>query len=277
MMIASSILNRAGDSLGQSLPRIAGAILLLLVGVLVARIAGRITCRTLEALGVDRHGERLGVHDVLARAGLQRSLATLLGTAVRVGLTIVVVIAAVSLLGLAALSASLNEAILFLPRLFVAAALIVAGVVIADFARARVDSVGDRLALAAPLGSITQILILAVFFLTALSQLHVLTGLLTLLVGIVLAAAALTIALAFGLGGRDVAGEISAGHEVTGAFRIGQTIQINDVNGEIIAFQRAATVIRTNHGETRIPNRLLLTSIVEVTEQRPSADPTEAA
>jgi small-conductance mechanosensitive channel len=270
MIVASSILNRAGESLGQSLPRIAGAILLLLLGLLVARIAGRITRRTLEALGADQHGDRLGVHDVLARAGLPRSLATLLGTAVRVGLTIVFIIAAVSLLGLAALSASLNQAILLLPRLFVAAVLIVAGLVIADLVRTRVDAFADRLALTAPIGPISGILVLAVFLVTALSQLHVPTGLLTVLVGIVLAAAALTIALAFGLGGRELATEISAGHEIASTFQLGQTIQTNDVNGEIIAFQRTATIIRTEHGETRIPHRLLLTSIVQI--EQPAAE-----
>lgn len=264
MTLASNILNRAGDELGHSLPRIAGAILLLVVGILVARLIGRIVRRALEVLGADDLGDRLGINNVLARAGLPRSPARLLGVAARIALTVVVIVAAVSLLGLAALSQSLNEAILFLPRLFAAALLLIAGIVLGEFARERVDAITDRLALAAPLGPIAQILVVAVFLVTALSQLHVPTGLLTILVGILLAAASLTVALAFGLGGREIAREISAGHEVQNTFQLGQTIKTNNVFGQIRAFGRTATVLKTENGETRIPNRLLITTIVEI-------------
>jgi hypothetical protein len=99
-----------------------------------------------------------------------RSPSRLLGTAVRIALTIVVVIAAVWLLGLAALSATLNESILFLPRLFAAAILILAGIVLSELARTRIDALADRLSLAAPLGRIAQILVFSVFLVTALSS-----------------------------------------------------------------------------------------------------------
>ena len=90
----------------------------------------------------------------------------------------------------------------------------------------------------------------AIFVLTALAQVGISTQFLTLLVGIVFDAAALTVALAFGLGSCDVARQVSAGRYVSGAFRVGQTITVDGVRGEIVALESAATVVRADDGRT---------------------------
>ena len=51
---AVSILDQAGQALGGFLPRLGGAIVLLLVGLLVARLLGSGARRGLTAIGVDR-------------------------------------------------------------------------------------------------------------------------------------------------------------------------------------------------------------------------------
>ena len=264
-MLAVSILDRAAASLGESLPRLAGAVLLLLVGLLVAWFAGRVTRRLLLAVGVDRFAERVGVHDVIARAGFERSASVLLGRAVRIALVIVAVVASVSLLGLGALSLALNQLVLFVPRLFVALLLVVLGAVISDFVGDRVDRLADQMALPGPLGPFARVTVLALFVLTALAQLGIPTGILLAVVAMVVIAAAVTFALAFGLGGREVARELSAGRYVGGAFALGQTITVGDLRGQIVALERAATILRTPEGRTvRVPNHLLIESIVTV-------------
>lgn len=266
-LILADVLDRAGDSLGESLPRLAGAIVLLLIGLLAAWLIGRLTTRTLAAVGVDELGERFAIHDVLDRVGLDRSLSRLLGRAVRVTLTIVILIASFSLLGLAVLSDSLNEVVLFLPKLLVALALILLGVVVADFVRDRVVAHADQMGVGGPLGRAVQLVIIALAVLTALAQLGIPTTILTAVVGIGAIGAALTLALAFGLGSREVARQVSAGRYIGGAFELGQTISIDGARGEIVALESAVTVLRTEEGRTvRVPNHLLLESIVTVHE-----------
>ena len=109
------LVNNGIETLGEALPRIGGALLLLVLGLLVARLAGRFARRALNALGIDDLAERFGVHEVLARVGIERPFSRLMGRVVRLSLSVVVVFAAVSLLGLAALSSSLNAVLLFLP------------------------------------------------------------------------------------------------------------------------------------------------------------------
>ncbi len=268
-----TILERAAAALGEALPRIGGALLLLVVGLLAARLAGRLIRRALLAIGVDGLAERFGVHDVLARVGLPRSLAEVLGRLVRITLAVVVVVAALSLLGLAGVGAALNAALLFLPKLFVALVIVLVGVVVSQLVGDWADRLADQMALELPLGRLVQAAILAMFVLTALAQLGIPTEILFTLIVIGLVAAAFAGALALGLGSREVAREVSAGRYLAGTYDVGQTIRVDDVRGEIVALERAATLLRTEDGRlVRVPNHILLDSIVTLDEH-----PEEAA
>jgi small-conductance mechanosensitive channel len=260
----ASVLDRAGDSLGDFLPQLAGAFVLLVVGLLVARLVGRLVRRGLLAVGLDEFARRWGITDTLVQARLQPSLAALVGAAVRITLSVIAAFAALTLLGLELLSQSLNEAVLFLPNLLAALALLLAGVVLAGLARDRVDRFTYQMDFAVPLGQLAQISTLAIFALMAAAQIGVSADILFIVIAILLAAAAGTFALAFGLGGREVARALNAGRFVRGAFQVGQTISVGQIRGTIVAIEPEATVIGTGDGLVRVPNNLLLESMVTI-------------
>jgi len=261
----AALLDRATDSLGSGLPRVAAAIVLLVVGVIVARIIARLLTKALKAAGTDEAAARAGIDDVLASAGLPRSASRVIGVAVRLALTVVVVFAALSLLGLQFLSASLNAGVLFIPRVLVALLLILAGVVLGGFARERLERLSGQLDLPVPLAPVGQFTVIAVFGLSALAQIGVSTTVLTALGAILVSAGALAFALAFGLGNRDVARAIGAGRFVRGAFSVGQTISVDGARGEIEAIDQTGTRLRTASGtQIHVPNHVLMESVVEV-------------
>jgi small-conductance mechanosensitive channel len=264
-VIVADVLDTAADSLGEALPRIAGALLLLVVGLLAAWLVGRLVGRALGSAGVDGLSARFGVDRALARVGVTRPLSALIGTAVRIALLVVTVVAAITLLGFAALTDAFNALILFLPKLFVALVLVVAGIVIADFLADRVQRLAEQMDLPGPLAQITEGVVIALFVLTALALVGVPTMILTGLVALLGLAAALTFALAFGLGGRDLARHVSAGRYVGNSYRIGDRLEVAGVTGTISRLESATTVLETEDGEeVRIPNQLLLDSIVTV-------------
>ena len=126
----ATVLDRAGEELGGFLPRLGGALLLLVVGILAARLICRFLKSALNRVGLDTAAERWDVSRVLDRAGLGDSLSALVARAVRIALSLVIVFAALSLLGLQFLSESLNQAVLFLPKALAAMGLLLAGVVL---------------------------------------------------------------------------------------------------------------------------------------------------
>lgn len=272
VLVPATVLDEAGNQLGGFIPRLGGAVLLLVVGIVIAHLLARLLRRGLRMAGLDSTAERLGVADVLERAGLGRSLAHVIAVAVRISLTVVVVFAALSLLGLQFLSRSLNEGVLFLPKVLAALALLLIGVVLAAFVRERVDRTATQWDLPVPLGPVLQGVVLGIFVITAAAQLTISIALLMVLVAILLAAVAAPFALAFGLGGRDVARSLSAGRYVRSAFSEGQMIRVDDVRGSIERIEPSATVLRTETETIRVPNHVLIERTVVIEERGEAAE-----
>lgn len=261
---SASVLDQAGDALGGYLPRGLGALALLVVGLLLARVVRSAVVRGLRAAGLDARAEAYGVQRVLTRSGLG-SASAVIGAAVRLTLSVAVVFASLSLLGLQALDESLNAGVLFLPRGLVALALVLAGLVVAELVRERVDRLAGQLDVQGPVGAVVGVAVLAVFVVTALAEVGVPTVILLVLVAVAFSAAALTASLAFGLGGREVARELNARRYVAASFAPGEEITVGDVRGEIVGIEPAATVLRALDGRTvRVPNHLLVESVVTV-------------
>jgi small-conductance mechanosensitive channel len=262
-MIAS-VLNQAGDQVGAFLPRLVGALVLLVVGLLAAGIFGRVTRKLLLRAGLDRLADRAGANELLGQGGLGSSLSALIATAVRLTIVVVACFAALTLLGLEFLSDSLNQGILFIPRLLTALGLLLIGVVVAAFARAWVDRTSAQLDFPLGLGPVVQVLVIALFALCAAAQAGVSVGPLLTVALLVVGAGAVTVALAFGLGGREIARSLSSARYARADFAVGQTIRVGDVRGEIVRIDTAAMTLRAGEDTIRVPNSVIVEQIVVV-------------
>jgi small-conductance mechanosensitive channel len=270
---ASNIIDTAGEELGSFLPRLIGALVLLVLGLLIAKLIGAILRRALEAADLDQASARLGVEEHLSRAGLPPSLSRVVGSAARIALSLVVIFAALSLLGLQFLSESLNAAVLAIPKVLLAGALVLIGLVLGGIARQRVERLTFQLDLPISLGQVAQVVVVAIFAITAAAQIAVSTAILLLLVAIVLAGAMSMIAIAFGLGGQGVARELSAGRHARSVFSVGEEISVLEHRGRIVAVETMATVLETSAGQKiRVPNRFLVESVVLLHDEEPAAE-----
>jgi small-conductance mechanosensitive channel len=269
-MIAS-VLEQAGDQLGAFLPRLGGALALLVIGLLAAIVFGRLVRGALVKAGLDRFADRSGANQLLDQAGLGSSLAALVGTAVRLTIVVVAVFASMSLIGLGLLSDTLNEGILFIPRLLAALALVLIGVVLGAFLRAWLERTSAQLDFPVAIGPVVQVLVVILFGLCALAQAGVTVTPLTAIAVILLGAIGATLALAFGLGSREIARSLTSGRYARADFEIGQTIRIGDMRGEIVRIDGAATTLQAGGETIRIPNSMLVERIVIVEAPGPQS------
>ena len=260
----ATVIDRAGDQLGDFLPRVAGALILLVVGLLAAIVLGRVVRRLLVRGGLDRFAERSGTSELLAQAGLGTSLAALIGTAVRLTVVVIATFAALTLMGLEFLSDSLNEGIVFIPRLLAALALVLIGVVLGAFLRAWIDRSSAQLDFPVSIGPVVQVLVIILFGVCAAAQAGLSVAPLTAIAIVLLGAMAATLALAFGLGAREVARSLTSGRYARADFHAGQTIRIDDLRGEIVRIDGAATTLKSGDDTIRIPNSLLVERVVIV-------------
>jgi small-conductance mechanosensitive channel len=262
-MIAT-VVDRAGDQLGQFLPRLGGALVLIVAGLLIAGILGRLTRRALERAGLDRLAERAGATELLGRGGLGSSLSALVATAVRLTIIVVACFAALTLLGLAFLSDSLNQAILFIPQLVMALVLVLVGIVVGALARAWADRTTAQLDFPVAIGPVVQVVVVVLFGLCAAAQAGVSVAPLVVVALLLLGTIAVTLALAFGLGAREVARSLTSRRYAQTDFAVGQTIRVGDVRGEILRMDAAALTLKAGAETIRVPNSVIVEQIVVI-------------
>jgi small-conductance mechanosensitive channel len=260
----ATVIDRAGDQLGDFLPRLVGALALLVVGLLAAIVLGRLARGLLVRAGLDRFADRSGTSELLDKAGLGTSLSAIVGTAVRLTVVVIAVFAALTLMGMQFISASLNEGIVYIPRLLAALALVLVGVVLGAFLRAWIERSSAQLDFPVAIGPVVQVLVIVLFGVCAAAQAGLSVAPLTAIAIVLLGAIAATLALAFGLGGREVARSLTSGRYARADFEAGQTIRVGDLRGEIVRIDGAATTLKSGNDTIRIPNSMLVEQVVIV-------------
>ena len=194
-----------------AIPLVIGALLILIVGWIIASIAARATTAALRAVGADRlyaeHGK--AVYGTGPMAKWQPSQVA--GDVVKWVIRLIFLIAAANTLGLTQVSELLNQVILWIPNLIVAAIVLLVAPLLAQFVRALIQTGAGQMGFtnADLLGRIAQYAIIAFAVIVAINQIGIAANLVnTLFVGVV-AAVSLALGLSFGLGGRDVAARIT--------------------------------------------------------------------
>lgn len=192
------------------LPNLFGALVILLLGLIIAAALGTVVEKILEALKIDRVLGSAGIDTHVTRAGLRLRAAYLGGQIVRWFFIIVFALAATDMLRLYALTAFLRDVLGYVPNVIIAALILVATLAIANILSRIVaaSTSAARLAGAGVLSTITWWAIVMFGIFAALLQLDVATAIIQTLVTGVIAMLALAGGLAFGLGGRDYAAHL---------------------------------------------------------------------
>ena len=243
------------------IPNLFGALILVILGFLVAKLLDTLLSKLLAKIGLDRLMSGTGLTKLLSRSGIKAQVSTLIGIFVYWFVLLIFLISAAESLGLERVSATLDVLALYLPKMFAAALVLLAGILLAQLLNTMVKGAaeGVRLEYAAGLGRIVQGMVIIISVSVAIGQLEIKAELLNYVVVIVLLTIGLASALALGLASKDVAGQIIAGIYVRELYELGQQVQIGDVEGRIEEMGTVKTILVNEDGEWfYIANRVLL-------------------
>ncbi|MGH7545696.1 MAG: mechanosensitive ion channel family protein [Gemmatimonadota bacterium] len=194
--------------LGAFLPRILAAIVILVVGWIVARILRAGVARGLTMANFPRLAKQAGIEDFLGKGGVRRSSSDVLATLVYWLVMLMVLVTAVNALRLEAASRLLGQVLLYIPNVIAAVIVIVVGMYAAGFVatlvRTAVANAGiEEAGFAAEVARYGLVIFT---FAIALNQLGIGKNLIAPAVLIVFGAAGLAAAISVGLGAKDVVG-----------------------------------------------------------------------
>ena len=190
-------------------PALIGAIVVLLVGYLIAKIVGKLVQRVTQKAGLDRTLHAGPGGEMIRRVSGQPS--RLLGSIVFWAIFLSAISLAASVLHVRALTAFVGAVWAYLPNVIAALAIfIVAGLIATAVARLASQVMGDT-AIGRVVATGVPILVMTIATFMILNQLQIAPTIVTITYAALLGALALGSALAFGLGGRDVAARMLEG------------------------------------------------------------------
>jgi hypothetical protein len=197
--------------LSEFVPALLGALVILFAGYPLAKLCEKGADRFLRRIRLNALLRRGGVLHAVERSGAQvnpvRVVANLVFWLVMFGVLLV----AANALGLESLANVFSELVSYIPSVIAAIVIVIVGIVLGGFVGGLIQASagalhgGPTLARAGRAG----VIVLAVFM--ALQELGIATDLVTTAFAILFGAVALAMALAFGLGNRELAGEVTRG------------------------------------------------------------------
>ena len=253
------------STLAEFVPRLVGAVAVLLVALVVALLLQRLMARFLEGIGLDELFERTGAANSLWQLGYEGGPSRLLGTVLFWGIMLTGLAGSLSVLGLSSLESTMDQIVNLSGRALVALVILIAGIMSAGWLAELVAREAEQAGLRGSnaFRRVVFITIVAIAALLAASQLGLETYVVVLLAVVVLATVGLVAALAPGPGLALLSSNIAAGRYVQDGAEVGDVISVDGVEGTIEELGYASITVRSEDGPLyRIPNRTLLENVV---------------
>jgi hypothetical protein len=196
------------------LPRLFWAIIVFVIGWFISIGIGKLVAEVLNRLKFDKFFEDAGLEAILQKAELKVSFSEFIGGIIKWIFIIVFLLAAVDILGLEEFAAFLSDILGYLPNVIIAILIFVVTVIVVDIVEKVVRTAveGIKVGYGKAVSSIVKgaIWVFAIF--AILRQLWIVPELIDIFFGAlvygIVAFFVISLGLAFGLGGQQVAAEI---------------------------------------------------------------------
>lgn len=198
--------------LGGFLPKLLLAIVILIVGWLLAKFVRAVVVKGLKVINFQVLTEKAGIDGFLQQGGIRTGTIGVLGTLGYWVVILLTLMVAFNGLGLTYITDLVSRIVLFIPKVIVAVLILAIGIYFARFVAQAVSAYGKNVGMedAELLARISQYAIMVFVVLIALDQVHVVTDIIRQAFLILLGGVVLALALAFGIGGQKTAGDLLA-------------------------------------------------------------------
>ncbi len=255
-----------GEQIMGAIPGILGAIFLIILGWLVARLIAKIIARLLKAVKFDKLVDKMNTIEFVQNLKITISPSDIVGKFIFWVVFLLFIVTATETLGWTVVASEITNLIRFIPNLFIGIIIFIIGLYIANFIKSLINASFSSLGLASGkiISEIAFYIIMIIVTLTALKQTGINTRFIdnniTIIIGIIVGA----FALSFAISSRDVLQNILAGFYSKNNFHVGQKIKIDGVTGEIIKIDSIHLVLINDKEKIVFPVSKLITEKVEI-------------
>ena len=234
------------------LPKFIFALIVFLIGYLIARLVQFLTKRFIKGTNRFITNERIKKH--LQRKHLEQSSAFIGKTLYWIIIIIFITISS-EIMGIPVVTAWLSGIVQYLPNIFAAVIIVFIGIIggriTADIILSA--TIKSGISYGGVLSRIAQYTILLITILIAIDQIGIDITLVTIEISIILASLLFGAALSFGLGAKTSVSNILASFYIHSTYQEGNIIKINNIEGKIIQISSTAVILDTPEGQVSIP------------------------
>jgi len=254
------------QNFASAIPGIVGALLILFIGWLIAKLVSRVVVRLLKYLKFDELTDRVQLNDLLAKGNIKKKPSGLLGKFFYYMIMLTVITIACENLGWTAVTDQISKLMALLPKLLIATVIFIIGTYFASFVRDIIKGATSSLSVGTGklLANVIYYFLMAVITITALGQIGIDTSLITNNMLLILGAVLLAGAVSYGVASKDVMSNMIAGYFSKSNFKNGQTIEVDGIKGQIVDSNNVSVTINNGGERIVIPTSELLNKKVKI-------------
>jgi hypothetical protein len=248
------------DSVIAGAPKVFVGILLVIAGLVSAKIIELVLRFVLTRVRFDKLLERAGIDKTLQRIGIRQQLNLFIPRLVYFLVLFVMAQTAADALGLVAISGAISAFFGYLPNIVAALLLLILGTSVGQFAGETVaqSALSSGLEFGPTLGKLVSSVVVFVCAMMAVAQLKIDTEIIRIVTSFVLGGAALAFGISFGFGTRDIVRNITAGFYARKVLAVGKPLEVLGQQGVLVAITATHAILLQDGVETAVSNATFL-------------------
>ncbi|MDD5129916.1 MAG: hypothetical protein PHS66_02540 [Candidatus Omnitrophica bacterium] len=187
-------------------------IIILIIGWLLSKVVRSIVSKVLKTAKINELSSRIELDKLLSKGGVTYTLSDLIGAICYWLCLLITFMVAVNSIGLTVAADLLNKVVLYIPNVIAALFILVLGMFVSTILKNIVQTAANNAGLSQGkiLAQVVETVVIAFAIFVGLEQLQVGIHITELTISIVLGSLGLGLALAFGLGCKEIAGKFVA-------------------------------------------------------------------
>jgi len=250
-MFLDRILEILGDlytDFMNAAPKILGALIIFIIGWIIAKVIASIVKRVLKTLQVDKLAEQLNEIDFVKKANVKVVPSSILSKVIYYVLMLVFAIVATDQLGMPVVSNLVSDIISYIPNVIAAMIVLAVGLIIGDIVKNIVQTAMQSMGV--PSAKIIATFLFYFIFLmtviTAIKQVGINTEFIQTNLSLIIAGGVLAFAIGYGLASKNMMANFLASFYSKGKFQVGDMIGLDGFKGEIIDIDSSSLVLLTD-------------------------------
>lgn len=255
-----------GRDIASALPKIIGALIILLIGWIVTKVILFVLGKILKLAKLDALSEKINEMQLLGKGGFTFDFVKIILGFVKWLLLLVFLIVAADILSWEIISTEIGNLLRYLPRLFSALALMMIGLYVGNLVKTTVKRLFDSLEFAGSnvVSNLLFYIIVIFISITALNQAGIDTTIITNNITLILGAFLLAFAIGLGLGSRDIITDLLRSFYTRRTYAVGDKIVVGEHSGTVEAIENNSLILVTKTGRYVIPIKDVVSAKVEI-------------